>query len=250
MQKTLVFVALTISLGLLQSAGPAAAIPLSVANPSFETAEPVQGFPSTFGDWGVDLSAIVLAENGITPFDGSNMLKFINTGILGGGGDSADVGQAIDLTPHAALIAGGATVNASAYFNRVPGNAQTDTQFIIALRSFNTNNVLAAFDGTTASTASASASLISDSNASTWEKLTAQLVLPTDTTFIIMYMFGFENVSPNSSPELDGHYADLVSASVNSTVPLPAALPMFAAGLCALGLLVRRRRGNRRNRAC
>jgi hypothetical protein len=69
-----------------------------------------------------------------------------------------------------------------------------------------------------------------------------QLLLPTDTTFIILYLFGVENVSPTSVPELEGHYADLVSASLSSTVPLPAALPLFAAGLCALGLLARRRK--------
>jgi hypothetical protein len=150
MQKALICVAFTTWLGLLSSAGP---VSLSVANPSFETAETVQGFAPTFGDWGVDLSAIVPAENGITPLDGTSMLKFINTGISGGGGTSADVGQAIDLSSHAALIAGGATVNASAYFNRVAGDAQTDTQFTIQMRSFNTNIVLFAFDGITPATA-------------------------------------------------------------------------------------------------
>ena len=57
--------------GLLQLAGPAISATVTVANPSFETVEPIQGYPSTFGDWGVDLSQIVTAQNGITPFDGT-----------------------------------------------------------------------------------------------------------------------------------------------------------------------------------
>jgi hypothetical protein len=96
------------------------------------------------------------------------------------------------------------------------------------------------------STAAVNASLISDGNVSTWEKLTAQLLLPSDTTFIILYMFANENVSDADSPELDGHYADLVSAEItvpgNNEVPLPAAVWLFGTGLGMMGALGWRRK--------
>jgi hypothetical protein len=243
MSRTLYGVVAAAAFGVLQTAGPALSAPVTVTNPSFETAEAVGGFPSTFGDWGVDLSEIVTAQNGITPLDGIRMLHFVNTGVTGGGGGSADVGQAIDMSPHAALIAaGGATFSASAYFNRVAGTSQTDTEFIVQLRSFNTANVLSAFSTGAGATATINASLISDGDVSTWEKLTAQLVLPIDTTFVILYLFAFENVSPSSSPELDGHYADLVSASITSPVPLPAAAWLFGTAMGMMGLLGWRKR--------
>lgn len=233
--------AAAVVLGLLQSVGPARTAPVTIVNHSFETVEAITGFPSTFGDWGVDSSGIVTAENGITPLDGTQMLHFDNTNIEGPAGAAGEVGQAVDLSSHSASIATGAAVlTASAYVNRVAGDAQTDTRFALQLLSFNSGSVLSAFSAVPV--VSATTSLFSDSDPSTWEKISASLLLPADTTFVILYLVAIENVFDNLGlPEFDGHYADLVSANINA-VPLPASVWLFAAGLGGIGWLARRRR--------
>ncbi len=100
-----------------------------VTNPGFETPESTLGRPSSYGDWGDNVSQIVSAENGVTPHNGSKMLKFIATGPGGPDvGTASSVYQLLDLSSIAASIASGqALVTASAFFNRAFAGVETDT---------------------------------------------------------------------------------------------------------------------------
>ena len=95
-------------------------------NHSFETDEETSGgWPTSPLDvWKGDYSSIVTAENGIVPYNGTQMLKFLGTGFLYESADGSGCGvqQVIDLSSYKSQIeTGNATLNASAYFNRVAG---------------------------------------------------------------------------------------------------------------------------------
>ena len=232
-----------LSTGMLAFIGASAASATLVINPGFETLESTLGRPSSYGDWGDNVSQIVTAENGVTPHDGSRMLKFIATGPAGpdvGGGSS--VYQLLDLSSFAAAIASGqAQVTASAFFNRAFAGVETDTQFVIGLTAYSGSP--AAFPGFPTPLATATVSLFSDGDALTWEMLETSLLLPTDTTYVALLLAAAENVvNQNTSPEFDGHYADAVVGV--SQIPEPSSGLLIVAGSALIGLMRRSRRRN------
>jgi hypothetical protein len=158
-----------------------------VVNGGFETTEPVGGaFPTTFGDWTIDVSEIVTVQNGITPFEGSQMLHFTDTFFDGipSSASGSDVGQLVDMSPLSGAIAGGlATALASAHFNRVVGDVQTDTQFAVAIRAYSGSpSDFPSVLGTPL--ASAIATTVTDGDLATWESVSVELVLPTGTDYL------------------------------------------------------------------
>ncbi len=218
-----------------------------VTNPSFETPESTfifgfPGAPSVFGDWGGDLSEIVPAENGISPFDADHMLRFDATGnsadpIL----SAAQVYQTFDVSTYAADIAQGiAQADVSAFFNRVNGDAQTDTSFAVHVYAFagapgslQTQLINGSYLDV------AGGGLGTDGDPSTWEMASGHLLLPSGTDFLAVRLTASENVfNDGTHPEFDGHYADMVSAEI-VIIPEPATLLLLCAGSVALS---RRRR--------
>jgi hypothetical protein len=195
------------------------AIGQMVVNGSFETPEGTIGRPTTFGDWGDNYTAIVTAENGIAPFDGMRMLKFIGGGNTGGGPSTtvSTLRQAIDLGVLSALVSSGrARFEVSGYFNRVPGDAQTDSQFSLRIHAYSGNvaNFPVVAEDPLAETIR---NLTSDANLSSWQLVQASLVLPTNTSYVAVSINAHENIfnEPGDLPEFDGHYADLVSLSIS-----------------------------------
>lgn len=188
-------------------------------NGSFETPESTfvfgfPGLPSAFGDWGGDLSQIVSAENGISPFDAANMLRFDATG------NSADpllvtseIRQWIDLSAHSSAIATGESfVSISVWFNRVAGDAETDTGMSWQVTTNSGTPTFTTADYAGGGTAQQSAGIATDGDPSTWEEVTDEVSLPADTTYLILRLTASENVSNDgAAPEFDGHYADQVS---------------------------------------
>ncbi len=216
-----------------------------VTNPSFETPESTHiyghpGLPTTTGDWGGDLSAITLAENGIAPLDGVQMLRFDATGNSANPSlSTSEIWQTIDLSAYAAQIAqGNATMNASAYFNRVLGDGQTDTSFSVSLYAFAgtpdtflAQLVAASYLGVVGN------GIGTDGDPSTWERVDTTMLLPATTDFLAIRLNASENIfNDGSHPEFDGHYADMASAQV---VPEPTTLLLLCAG--TVGLMRRRR---------
>ncbi len=222
----------------------------ALVNPSFETGESTQnGWPSAYGDWSGDGSQITTTENGITPVDGTRMLKFeyadlYTTGASGASG--SQVVQLVDMSSYSEAIAAGQVhVSASAQFNRVAGDTQTDTAFAVKI---------IACEGDPADFSSVMhnhswlfcyiSDLSSDDDPNTWETLTAittiDAPLPTNTDYIAVEIMAIENiVNDTSGTEFDGHYADNVSLDIN-VVPIPSAVWLLGSGL--LGLLTVRRR--------
>lgn len=203
----------------------------SLSNSGFEDAGTIVGGPKSFGIWGGDNSAIVSVQNGITPFQGSSMLNFINTWFYNSSTSSSDIRQFVDMSSYSNEINNGlVSVSTSAYFNRVAGNSQTDTQFMISIH---------AYSGTIASWTNldniVSEYLYTDSSPATWEVASTEMVLPESTDFISIDISAYENVyNDTSGVELDGHYADNVSMRI-SVAPEPISYTLFIAGGATLG---------------
>lgn len=185
-----------------------------LVNGGFESAETLGGaVPVVFGDWGFDQAAIVTAENGITPYEGSRMAKPIGTTIGGAAATTAsEVLQYVNLSAYATEIsAGTAQVTVSMRANRVAGNASTDTRFGILLRAWSgiidSGSLLGSREVT----------LDTDGNPATWELLANQWMLPTGTTFLSVDVYAEENVVNDTvAPEYSGHYLDDVQLSMRT----------------------------------
>ncbi len=213
-----------------------------ITNSGFEISEPTSGgLPSVARDWKGDYSEIVSAKLGITPLSGSKMLQFKGTSYSGySSSDTCQVYQIIDVSSCYDLIrTGHARATAKVYFNRVAGDAQTDTVM---------GYDFMAFDGTPSSFPSRwssdyynaplayhNVSMYCDSSASTWQFLETTMSLPRETTFLVICLKALENVyNESSSAEFDGHFADNVSVEV---IPEPATVSFL---LAAAGLLRRK----------
>jgi len=212
-----------------------------VANPSFETqASTLGSWPTGYGYWQGDESEIVTAENGITPRWKDRMLHFISTASAGASTyQASEVVQLLDVSGYSGLIASGnAEATGYAYFNRVAGDSQTDTEFRLrldamsgALDGFRNDRAANLLD--TKSTTS-----VTDADLSTWAYATIEFSLPSNTDYLAVTVMATENVfNDETGTEFDGHYADSVSIQI---VPEPTAVTLLALG--SLAFLRRKRR--------
>jgi MYXO-CTERM domain-containing protein len=220
-----------------------------IVNGGFETPFSTSGvLPTTYGLWEFDPAYSVTAMDGITPLEGERMLRFEATDPLYRyQHEQSNVWQLVDVSGfRSQILSGTAVASASAWFNRVAGDAQTDTRFGLELWAFagdpsdfpNKIN-----QSPPDKLASAGRGLFSDSDPSTWEKVALELTLPKDTTFLALHIAALENVFNNAYPEFDGHYADAVSLSITA-IPEPTTLLIWL-GLTGIGLLAAHRRRKR-----
>lgn len=230
--------ALFLSILCLAAVGNAANL---VVNPGFETTEPTSGgLPSIYGDWKGDYSAIVSSTSGIAPMEGSKMLQFQGTDFGGSGGSATtcDIFQIVDISGYQSLIASGSAIAvASTYFNRVLGDAQTDTKFGLNIMAY--DGLPSTFPSRFATSGYDSAlsynyedNFYADSLHETWEMVNVTLNLPANTTFLVINLAVGENVYNDISyPEFDGHFVDNVSLQV---VPEPATALLLSIGFAGL----------------
>ena len=197
-----------------------------ITNPSFETYEDTSifgfpGVPSVFGDWGGDPSEIVGPENDISPYNGDLMLRFYYTGndpdiLL----TTSQVWQLIDVSSYAADIASGnAAVSASAWFNRVAGDVETDTCFYFAVYAFDsTSGTWLEHHAADTMNGSTGASVYTDADVGTWEEASLDSwTIPSGTDTLMFMLVASENIKNDGypGPEFDGHYADMVSLEIS-----------------------------------
>ena len=218
-----------------------------VVNPGYESPTPLGvGRPSATGNWSGDVSTIVSADQGISPRSGSRMLRHDATRPLGAGNNGAgsqiagEILQLIDLTPYSAVISGGDVyASASAYFNRVSGDAFTDTGFRVSMRVYSGEpaNFDPEFDSFIAR--GASDIFISDALPDTWESVGTDLLLPTDAAYIALFVSSREDVFNDTfRPEFDGHYSDDVEVKLRTRKAVPSPGPSFLFSTATLGLLL------------
>lgn len=202
-----------------------------LVNGGFESNEALGGGQATgFGDWKRDQASTVSTENGITPYAGSRMLKFLGTSDVGASSATdSDVAQYVDLSAYASAISlGNVSVEVKTRFNRVAGTASTDTAF---------GTFLIARHGTVQSgggLADNTVMLTSDSDTSTWQEVTNTLTLPAGTTNLFVNLIASENVVNNTTgTEFDGHYADDVRLTINVAPFAPTFTSASSVGVTA-----------------
>jgi hypothetical protein len=205
-----------------------------VVNAGFETSETTSGgWPSNYGDWNGDYSAIVGATSGITPYEGTQMLQFKGTGFSGAGSsESCQAFQLIDIGIYNTLIqSGDAVAKVGYYVNRVQGDTQTDNNFVISVRAMSGSP--SDFPSNLGSWLAKNAMTVyADSDPATWEYCHADFSVPVNTSYLALKISAYENVYNDSSyPEFDGHFADAVSVEI---VPEPATILFLLSGLALL----------------
>jgi hypothetical protein len=146
-------------------------------------------------------------------------LRFIYTSWLGtaGNGTASQVFQGVDLRAlHDSISEGYMVARIQARYNRVPGDAQTDTAFITSIYAFAGDpNTLATqiIEGTPL--AWQRQIITTDADPNTWELGTVEVTLPTNTDFIAIMVAASENIYNDlTGIELDGHYCDAVTLEV------------------------------------
>jgi hypothetical protein len=190
------------------------ALPVSgnlVVNPSFEFSAPVPDvWPYDYGYWGGDLCAFVPTDQGIVPPDGSQMLQFIYTANAPGPTTTSQLYQLVDLAPVMSLVRDSVAVaTMTALYNRVAGDAETDTQFVSGLRAC-TGDVSDFYPSNYID--SAAKSVLTDADPSTWQLVTVEFAIPAETDYLCVGVNANENIRNNSSgTEFDGHYCDQVA---------------------------------------
>jgi hypothetical protein len=194
----------------------------------------VQGiWPTAPGIWGGDMATIVAAEQGIKPYEGAQMLRFHHTNFRSGGdGTGCQVCQVVDVTKFRdAVGAGKVSAWASVRFNRVAGNARTDTCLGVGLIAYSgspANHFAMSQRG--GHVAVAPNAIHTDGDPASWEKLAVRMRLPKNTDFLSIQLLAVEDVHNDlQGVEFDGHYADgafvtLVTDDGEHLVP-PAAPP-------------------------
>ncbi len=206
-----------------------------IVNPGFETPVAIRDGlgAATSGEWRGDPAEMVTAQDGIVPPEGERMVQLIASYPGSAIGYDAAIWQLIDLTPYRDQIAGGyGMVSATAQFNRVAGDNETDTSLGFFYRtndhqptSFGGGHVMDTFE--------------SDGDVDTWETYTSNFRLPQNTEFLFAGVLAVENVHDDwTSPEFDGHYVDDVSLTFH-IIPEPPVLMLLLSGVATLACLRR-----------
>jgi len=221
-----------------------------LVNPSFEigTGYTPPGIPHAFGFWGYDLARFIGVDQGITPFDGIQMLQFVGTLPQGYLNPSHNTGsetiQLFDLTTMPDYSSSTSySVTVTGFFNRVTGNDQTDTLFDITVGGWmgspsdfsNVYSVPRIFK---------SNQLESDGDPLTWEPITTTIKTLPGNTYISVRLAAVENVLNNghdNPPEFDGHYADKVSMTITAVPEASSIVMLSTLAVASLGLRFRRR---------
>lgn len=204
-----------------------------VVDAGFETTVNIALRPTDYGYWGGDYAEIVTVDNGIVPFEGSQMLQFINALPSG---PSAAVGctvwQLIDVNDFSTDISSGnAIAMLSSRFNRVIGDIETDGDFFVNIWACAGSPSTFPSLGTPLAY-STTINLYSDDDESTWELVETTLALPVDTEYVAIALNAQENIFNDiAGVEFDGHYADAVSLTI---VPEPTTICLLSLGTLAL----------------
>jgi hypothetical protein len=214
MSKWTIAIVATVALSVCAGSAQAALV-----NGGFETNESLGGvWPGTYGDWSGDLSQRVGTTNGIAPQQGSWMLEFLGTSAGGANGATreAEVGQLVDITPQQAD--GTYTANLSGWFNRVNGNAQTDTEFAVAVYAMSGNPGGAHANYLAGNYLSSNAGNVLTTG-NTWQQAATSMLIPEGTDYLMVVAKAREDVSNDATfREFDGHYGDNIQLNITGGV--------------------------------
>lgn len=220
MKQTLVCMSLGLVLAAFTSSARANLLvdPGFEANPLTTASNVLNNFPTYQGQWGVESATITGVDGGVTPAQGTKMLRMTDDGLV-----ATQAFQVTDVTVYAGLIdSGGATANLGALFN-------ADKNVPAAIASVYVQFFSASNYGSQIGTP-LNAGLTLDNNPATWELISVSGAIPVNTRWILSQVL-YNNASLVSNP-------GYVDAARFTVTPEPATLAVLGLGSLAL----RRRR--------
>jgi hypothetical protein len=189
-----------------------------------DTAPGCSGMPETAGVWGGDDREVVPAERGVRPQNGRRMLAFRRSAYKGENPPLSawcDVYRFVDMGLLRSEISDGtAVVRAGASFNAEPFPASEEFRCgvrVFALQDLSAPEVGPVPVGTWLvenSIAMGGRQLRTiDRRSGTWERVTAEVVLPPQTRYLLLHVFMVRHRPERSSTPVQfaGHYADDVT---------------------------------------
>jgi hypothetical protein len=202
-----------------------------LVNPGFETnsltsaTNVLTNFPGFQGVWGPEAGTIVTAENGVTPIQGVQMLRMVDTGSY------TQTFQITDVTASAGLIdSGGAVINAYAQFN--VDKALSAALGVISV-SFFTTSTYGSLIGS-----SPIASLTLDTSPVSWQPISLSSAIPVGTRWILTQVAYQDATLFGIDGQYHPGYVDAADTTI-SQIPEPATIGMLVLG--ALGLWKKRK---------
>jgi hypothetical protein len=202
--------------------------PLPLGDAGFESTMrvPTLGIPATAGVWSGDFSSVSVAENGITPKQGRQMLRIVRSdNELSAKSERSYVGevaQVIDLRPlKAALWETEPLVEVSAYFNAVAVPSNGKYEFAVKAAAFRGDIADAPrlWEDHDAGGSRSNLSVAADADPLTWQRLATPLVVPPDADFLVIecaVVFKGPQTA-HGAAEFPGHYVDQVEVRLGDS---------------------------------
>jgi hypothetical protein len=213
------------------------ATPVSAVNlltdPGFEsnpldTANNVLNNFTTYQNiWGVEMANIVTGpDGGVTPYQGSNMLKMTDDGQLATQGF-----QILDVSAYSGLInSGNAVVNMSAFFDPDQNLPAALAGVYVSFFNGPTYGSLTSFIGNAQTL---------DANPGTWEQVSVSGSIPVGTTWVLAQV-AYNNATLNAQGARWGGYVDAADLNITA-VPEPSTIALLSCGLVGLFFMARRK---------
>ena len=194
---------------------------ITLLQESFESvpAPLVTGVPIEAGKWSGDYTEVVGEQQGVKPESGKKMLRFLRADFEGKvkpeGSYISEVHQLIDLRPYRREFAdGGAVVQLSAAFNAFSFPAEEAFVCSVSLQALDAET---AINGSTrigetllidCLAMARNSRLKVDRDPATWQRLNAELRLPSNTDFILIRIALAHTNQAQRRESFDGHYLD------------------------------------------
>lgn len=203
----------------------------TVLRESFEADPPpeVTGMSLIAGRWSGDYSRITIAEQGVAPADGTKMLRFLRGDYEGRplpDSHSSDVFQLIDVRPYRREFAdGNGVVQLTALFNAAANEPKAETYG--ALTIFALDAAAVERDDLSLSrdslTYSRSSRLWLDADRASWQGVSNELRIPSETEFLMIRVGVSYDIHRNRTPPegFVGHFVDDVRLALTQRPKIP-----------------------------
>lgn len=199
---------------------------LPLVDAGFESTSqvPAHGIPAEPGTWSGDFSQVVVAENGIAPHQGQNMLRFLRadneTSLKSELSYVSEVSQVIDLRAlRAELTSEDYMLEVSAMFNAITMPANPSYEFSMKAATFRGDiaDAPSLWKDEETGVSRSACCVNADADTSTWQRVVVPLLVPQDADYIVIncaVVFKGEQ-KEGSVAEFAGHYVDQVEARLS-----------------------------------